>query len=108
MRFLIDAQLPPALARWIAANGHEAQHVHDIGLEGASDGAIWREAARSNAVIMTKDEDFIHLSRLGEGPQVIWVTSGNTKRQVLLNRMVAIFSQIVAALEAGERIVEVR
>jgi predicted nuclease of predicted toxin-antitoxin system len=24
MRFLIDAQLPPALARWLAAQGHEA------------------------------------------------------------------------------------
>jgi predicted nuclease of predicted toxin-antitoxin system len=27
MRFLADAQLPPALARWIALNGHEAGHV---------------------------------------------------------------------------------
>jgi len=24
MRFLVDAQLPPALARWLAAQGHEA------------------------------------------------------------------------------------
>jgi hypothetical protein len=23
MRFLVDAQLPPALARWLAAEGHE-------------------------------------------------------------------------------------
>ena len=29
MRFVIDAQLPPALARWLAAQGHEAEHVGD-------------------------------------------------------------------------------
>lgn len=32
MRFLVDAQLPPALARWLAAQGHEAEHVGDIGM----------------------------------------------------------------------------
>jgi predicted nuclease of predicted toxin-antitoxin system len=33
MRFLVDAQLPPALARWLAAQGHEAAHVGDLGLQ---------------------------------------------------------------------------
>jgi len=32
MRFLVDAQLPPALARTLEAGGHEAEHVADIGL----------------------------------------------------------------------------
>ena len=36
MRFLIDAQLPPALARWITEHGHEAEHVLDCGLAEAS------------------------------------------------------------------------
>jgi predicted nuclease of predicted toxin-antitoxin system len=35
MRFLIDAQLPPALARWLSSAGHDAEHVADIGLAGA-------------------------------------------------------------------------
>lgn len=37
MRFLIDAQLPAALARWIGAQGHVVEHVHDIANEGVSD-----------------------------------------------------------------------
>jgi predicted nuclease of predicted toxin-antitoxin system len=41
MRFLVDAQLPPALARWFAANGHTAEHVADRQLEAASGAAIW-------------------------------------------------------------------
>jgi predicted nuclease of predicted toxin-antitoxin system len=32
MRFLIDAQLPPALVPWLAAKGHQARHVIDCGL----------------------------------------------------------------------------
>jgi predicted nuclease of predicted toxin-antitoxin system len=32
VRFLIDAQLPPALARYLAALGHDAKHVSDVGL----------------------------------------------------------------------------
>jgi hypothetical protein len=32
VRFLVDAQLPPALARHLAVLGHEAVHVADVGL----------------------------------------------------------------------------
>jgi predicted nuclease of predicted toxin-antitoxin system len=38
MRFLIDAQLPPALARWLSSAGHDSEQVADIGLAGARDG----------------------------------------------------------------------
>jgi predicted nuclease of predicted toxin-antitoxin system len=27
MKFLVDAQLPPGLCRWLQARGHEAEHV---------------------------------------------------------------------------------
>ena len=40
MRFLVDAQLPPALARWLVERGHDATHVHEIGMAEASDLAI--------------------------------------------------------------------
>lgn len=32
MRFLVDAQLPPALARKLEALGHVAEHVADQGM----------------------------------------------------------------------------
>lgn len=37
MRFLVDAQLPPALARWLTAKGYEAEHVADVGMASSSD-----------------------------------------------------------------------
>ena len=36
MRFLVDAQLPPALARRIEAFGHVAEHVTECGLASAA------------------------------------------------------------------------
>ncbi|MGH7886297.1 MAG: DUF5615 family PIN-like protein [Candidatus Binatia bacterium] len=30
MKFLVDAQLPPRLARWLQAEGHEAAHTRDL------------------------------------------------------------------------------
>ena len=40
LRFLVDAQLPPALARKLNTAGHEASHVLDVGLLNASDSRI--------------------------------------------------------------------
>ncbi|MCY4633829.1 MAG: DUF5615 family PIN-like protein [Acidobacteria bacterium] len=42
MRFLVDAQLPPALARRFEALGHEAEHVADRGFASAPDDVIRR------------------------------------------------------------------
>jgi predicted nuclease of predicted toxin-antitoxin system len=58
MRFLVDAQLPPALVRWLADEGHEAEHVADREMQAASDAAIWDYALATSAAIITKDEDF--------------------------------------------------
>ena len=40
MRFIVDAQLPPALARWLTTQGVEAEHVFDVRFHEASDAAI--------------------------------------------------------------------
>lgn len=40
MRFLVDAQLPPALCDWLRNHGHEASHVVATGLGAASDAMI--------------------------------------------------------------------
>jgi predicted nuclease of predicted toxin-antitoxin system len=73
MRFLVDAQLPPALARWLAEGGHTAEHVFDIGLHTASDQILWDYALSSEAVIITKDEDFaIRRMHTDVGPAIVW------------------------------------
>lgn len=106
MRFLVDAQLPPALARYIESRGHKAEHVADLGLERAPDLQVRTRAAESGAVIITKDEDFaVHLL-LYDGPSVVWVRVGNTRRVELLRRFDAELASIVAALERGDTLIE--
>ena len=77
-------------------------------MEAASDLEIWRRASETGAAIITKDEDFILLGQRGEGPKVVWVRFGNVTRDALLEKMAAALPQIVAALEAGERVIELR
>lgn len=40
MRFLVDAQLPPTLARWLVDHGHAATAVREVGLRESDDGSI--------------------------------------------------------------------
>ena len=41
MRFLVDSQLPPALARWLTAAGHPSEHVADVAMAAAPDQSVW-------------------------------------------------------------------
>jgi predicted nuclease of predicted toxin-antitoxin system len=108
VRFLVDAQLPPALARWLAARGHEATHVLDHGLLEARDTAIWAEAQRRGAVLISKDEDFVPLrTTLADGPALIWVRIGNTTRRELLDGFAQLLPAIEAAPMQGERLIEI-
>ena len=54
MTFLVDNQLPTALARFLASRGITCQHVLDIDLGGASDAAIWEYANRNDCVVISK------------------------------------------------------
>ena len=109
MNFLVDANLPPALARWLASEGHQANHVSDFGLEAMPDRAIWARARELDACIVTKDEDFILLQALDRaGPAVVWIRIGNAVRHVLLQRIPALWPGVVSAIQRGEKIVEVR
>jgi predicted nuclease of predicted toxin-antitoxin system len=107
VRFLIDAQLPPALAGWIAGRGHEAEHVAELGLLAASDEEIWNAALSSGAVIVTKDHDFVEWATARRpGAAVVWVRIGNAANPALIARLDAVWEKVVQNLEAGALVVE--
>jgi len=54
MKFLIDAQLPPALARLIVALGHDAVHVEEAGRLLSTDQAIWDYAVANTQTTSPK------------------------------------------------------
>jgi predicted nuclease of predicted toxin-antitoxin system len=53
-----------------------------IDLLTATDKEIFEFAKAKNAIIMTKDDDFIKLQReFNSPPKIIWITCGNTTNQ---------------------------
>ena len=108
MKFLIDAQLPPALARWLGEGGHQAVHVADIGFLTARDAAIWSHAQHNDAVVVTKDEDFAIRSGQAEtAPIIVWLRVGNTSNRALRPWIEARLPGILRLIEQGQRLIEV-
>lgn len=109
MKIWIDAQLPPSLALWITESlGIEAFALRDLKLRDAKDIEIFQAARTENAVITTKDSDFIDLvCRLGAPPKIIWLTCGNVTNRNLKKLLQATLRNAITQLEAGETIVEI-
>ena len=109
MKFLVDHHLPPALARFLQSQGHDARHVRELGLKEADDAVIWRQAISNGQVVISKDEDFWYLATTpGSAGRFIWVRIGNCRKQALVEFFRSRLASIIAALEAGSRIVEIR
>lgn len=108
MRFLVDAQLPPALAAWIEGRGHQASHISDLGGVSVSDGTIWEIARRDDSIIVTKDRDFaIWAAARRNGPQVVWIRLGNATSRSLLSWLEPRWEQIESRLHEKIHLIEV-
>jgi predicted nuclease of predicted toxin-antitoxin system len=109
VRFLVDALLPPALAKWVATGTHQATHVFEIGLERAKDEAIWEHARDEDAVLMTKDEDFADRWLLSDRPvPLIWIRKGNCSNRALIACLEPLWPDVLGRLEQGEQFIELR
>ena len=109
MTLRLDAQLSPALAKWITDMlGVPTTAVRELGLRDAKDHDIFRAARAANAIILTKDADFVHLlAQHGSPPQVIWLTCGNTSNENLRRILREALKSAITALNSGEAIVEI-
>lgn len=107
MRFLVDNQLPNALAVHLRRQGHDAIHVMDIGLDEAADADIWDYAATNQCVVVTKDEDFsdMLLFRQDTVP-IVWVRLGNCRKPELLATFDRAMEQVISSLNRGETLIE--
>lgn len=70
MKFIIDAQLPDALARHLTALGHDAIHVKQMPKAGDTpDAEIIALADHQRRVVVTKDDDFRY--SYGPSPRIL-------------------------------------
>ena len=107
MNFLIDAQLPPGLCGWLAARGHEAMHVTEVMPGETPDRDVAAYATAKQMILMTKDDDFL-TRHPPVDYQLVWLRVGNATNRSLTAWLDARWDAIIAALDAGERLVEVR
>ena len=78
MKLLLDENLSDRLVEVLSVDLPESVHVRSIGLEAATDQAVWDSARANGFVIVSKDSDFHQMSFLfGAPPKVVWVRKGN-------------------------------
>jgi predicted nuclease of predicted toxin-antitoxin system len=109
VKFLVDENLPPALAVALRSAGYDATHVLDLVPKLPSDEAIWSLACEYEAVVLTKDVDFVRLIGNAHNQQagVIWIRSGNCPRATLIAQLLDIFPDIVSRLQHRRQLIEV-
>ncbi len=109
MKFLVDSQLPAALTRFLSSSGIYCLHVLDLDLEAVSDAAIWEFASTHDYVVISKDENFLYLATSPSATAgLIWVRFGNCRTKTLLAAMERLWPKIEAALDSGDRVIELR
>ena len=78
MKLLFDENLSNRLIEVLSVDFPESVHVRSIGLEAATDRAVWDFAGANGFIIVSKDSDFHQMSFLfGAPPKVVWVREGN-------------------------------
>lgn len=105
----IDAHLSPAIATWLT-NTFEltAFALRDLSLRDAEDLEIFEAARSQNAILITKDSDFVALvERLGPPPKIIWLTCGNTPNKRLKEILSSALLEAIELLKSGETLVEI-
>ncbi len=109
MTFWIDAQPSPYLAQWLCSElGIEASPVRELGLRDAGDREIFLAVREVEAVIVTKDSDFVLLlEELGPPPQILWITVGNTSNAYLKRVLSKSLAPARELLNRGEPLVEI-
>jgi predicted nuclease of predicted toxin-antitoxin system len=109
VNFLVDNQLPPALARFIQIEFKlRAVHVIGVGLRDASDAEIWSYVSKSDSVLISKDEDFVNMVLQLPTAKLIWIRFGNCRKAFLLDQFRRMWSRILERLESGDRLIEIR
>ncbi|MCC7310588.1 MAG: DUF5615 family PIN-like protein [Sulfuritalea sp.] len=101
--------MPLGLAEWLSKEyGVEAIPLRDLGLRDAPDIGIFQAARKAQAVVISKDSDFVELvSRHGSPPQLLWVTCGNVSNERLQAVFGKTFPDAMESLASGQAIVEV-
>ena len=104
MKFLVDAQLPVRLARFLNDAGHDAVHTSDLPDGNRStDTGIAQFADSDGRVVVTKDRDFRDGHLLARSPRrLLVVAAGNITNTALLALFRDNLNVVIASLEEAD------
>lgn len=103
MNFLVDAQLPQRLARWLSAEGHDVVHTKDLPEGNRTEDRVINELSlREQRTVVTKDGDFVDSILLRQAPhRLLLISTGNIGNSELLKLFGDNLETIVSALETS-------
>jgi predicted nuclease of predicted toxin-antitoxin system len=97
MRYIVDAQLPRQLARWLQERGNDVIHTLDLPLRNRTpDSEINALSVRDQRIVITKDADFVNSFTLSGIPhKLLLISTGNIPNSELL----LLFEQNIQTIE---------
>jgi predicted nuclease of predicted toxin-antitoxin system len=101
MKFIIDAQLPYVLCKFLNENKHDSIHAMDLrNKDFSTDKEICEYAQNEDRIVITKDYDFIDSHILKNNPEkLLWITTGNIKNIELIQLFKIYIEDLVKLFE---------
>jgi predicted nuclease of predicted toxin-antitoxin system len=88
MKLLLDQNLSRRIIPSICEVYPQSSQIQLLGMEDASDKAIWEYARTHDYAIVTLDADFQEYSLLrGRPPLIIWLKCRNQRKEVVLQKL---------------------
>lgn len=88
---------------WLNAQGHDATHLRDEGLQRLHNGGIFEKAITESRVVVTFDLDFGEIVALSRGRKtgVMLFRVRNTRVSFVIQRLADVISECADALTRG-------
>jgi predicted nuclease of predicted toxin-antitoxin system len=82
----LDENLSRSHVEFLRENGYEADRVHDQGLSGASDEAVWNRVSSEGRFLVTLDLDFSDIRRFlpGTHPGILLIRARSNSSSAVL------------------------
>jgi len=103
VKLLFDENLSPQLIDLLSDLYTGSAHVHQCGLGGRDDAAIWEYAKVNGFTIVSKDSDFEERSvLLGVPPKLIWVRVPNCTSSEIVSLLRAAFPLVARFIQEDQ------
>ncbi|HET9475996.1 MAG TPA: DUF5615 family PIN-like protein [Dehalococcoidia bacterium] len=110
-RFLVDEALPESLVLTLRQAGHDAEHVREAGMAGATDDEVFEHAQASSALLLTPDLEFGDTRRYPPGSHagILVIRMPRVAAEAMVQEVMRLLagvdevdlSGVVAVLETG-------